>query len=157
MSAKLVPANSSERPNGPNPGGSIPNIPPLDNYNSEQSSTMHSSPSNPNRSRAGIMNEPLPEMNTRMPSGSTSATQSPKRTADTITKPMFTPPQRPSSGGVTASPSSLRVQSPRLPHSPSNDESAADALMSLQRKRSLSSEESARKRPSNEPHPMSLD
>ncbi|KAG2176381.1 hypothetical protein INT43_005615 [Umbelopsis isabellina] len=147
----------SERPNGPNTGGSIPNIPPLDNYNSEQPSAMHSSPSNPHRSRAGIMNEPLPEMNTRMPGGSTSATHSPKRTADTISKSMFTPPQRPSSGGVTASPSSLRVQSPRLPHSPSNDESAADALMSLQRKRSLSSEESARKRPSNEPHPMSLD
>lgn len=142
----------NERPNGPNAAGAggLPHIPPLDNFNVEPPSTaLQQQQQGRNRG------EPLPEMNIR--DRWPSATQSPVRAADTLAKPAFTPPQRTSSGGgnVTASPSSLRVQSPRLPPLPvTNDESAADALMSLQRKRSLSSDESARKRLSSD-QPMS--
>ncbi|KAI8577619.1 hypothetical protein K450DRAFT_250900 [Umbelopsis ramanniana AG] len=144
----------NERHNGANPaGGGLPNIPPLDNFNGEPPLQV-----NQTRNRG----EPLPEMNIRDrwpgSGGSTSAIQSPIRVADTLAKPAFTPSQRSSSGGVTASPSSLRVQSPRIPSSPAtNDESAADALISLQRKRSLSSEESARKRMSIDQPSMSTD
>lgn len=144
----------------------MPNIPPLDNFNDEQPGATQPPR---NRSGGGGGNEPLPEMNIRdrwPPGNSNSATQSPKRAAaDPLSKAAFTPPQRSASssggsggggGGVTASPSSLRVQSPRLPPSPvTNDESAADALMSLQRKRSHSSDESARKRLSTDQQSMS--